>query len=89
MFQGVLAAGMGTCSDALISPVCEPSAAFLSGTGLLTAALPSRSYFLILIYLLCYFKAICGSEKSLCKMEGGAIFFSLKGGASLRDEKKA
>lgn len=31
MFQGVLAAGMGTCSDVLISPVRAPSAAFLSG----------------------------------------------------------
>lgn len=54
------------------------------GAGLLTFL----SVFLILIYLFCYFKAIYESENFLCKMEG-VLYFSLKGGTSLSEEKKA
>ena len=75
MFRGVLVAGMGLCPrQAWISSVCAPSlpSSVVQGCRQQPTFL---SVFLILIYLLCYFKAIYESENCLCKMEGSAIFF--------------
>lgn len=89
MFQGVLASGMGMCSDALISSVCSPSLSFLNGPGLLTATYLSICILNSYLFIYCaILKPFMRVRTAYVKWKG-VLYFSLKGGTSLSEEKKA